>query len=211
MAGIVVIDADVGNLRSVENAFNRVGINTQRSRDPSQIASAQAIILPGVGAFGRAMNNLQEFGLVENLKAHAAAGKPLLGICLGMQLLAGESEEFGIYRGLGIIPGRVQRLKPGIVGERVPNIGWNEVEPTKKGILFPDGQVSFYYHVHSYHIVCEDKSDVAAVINYGGQKVTVSVERNNIYGVQFHPEKSQNAGLDLIERFGRHIQQSCVS
>ncbi len=205
MNEIVIVDAKMGNLRSVQNAFNHVGLGAQCSSDPAEIATAQAVVLPGVGAFERAINNLHSFGLVEPLKSHAAMGKPLLGICVGMQLRADKSEEFGFHQGLGIIPGSVIRLRPAVEAVPVPNIGWNEIKPVKQGVLFAGAGGGHFYHVHSYHMVCANIEDVAATINYGEQIVTTAVEHGNIFGVQFHPEKSQNSGLDLIERFGKKV------
>jgi imidazole glycerol-phosphate synthase subunit HisH len=206
LADIVIVDADMGNLKSVQNAFNRVGLNTEISREPGRVTDADAVVLPGVGAFEKAVHNLESFGLNPVLKAHVKSGKPLLGICLGMQLLADKSEEFGLHTGLGIIQGRIVKLSPVAKNARVPNIGWHEVNfrnRSENSIFSSELNSSFFYHIHSYHMVCETANDVAATINYGGLEVVVAVQRDNIIGVQFHPEKSQNSGLDLIERFGQ--------
>lgn len=208
MADIVIVDADIGNIRSVENAFGRVGLKTKVSRDPEIVAAADAVVLPGVGAFKKAIHNLECFGLIPVLKSHVQTRKPLLGICLGMQLLADESEEFGLHPGLGFISGRVVKLSPKDRNILVPNIGWHKVNLnySNGNLLFPsDSRDHYFYHVHSYHMQCNDTANVTATISYGGQEIVVAVQRDNVFGVQFHPEKSQNSGLDLIERFGKLV------
>ncbi|HEY0833522.1 MAG TPA: imidazole glycerol phosphate synthase subunit HisH, partial [Azospirillum sp.] len=157
---------------------------------------------PGVGAFGDGMAALREKGLAEPLRRAAAAGTPLLGICLGMQLLAEESEEHGRHQGLGLIAGRAVRLTADQPGFRVPNMGWCDVAATRPGVLFPDGYhpTSFYF-VHSFHVECRDPADVAATIDFSGRPVAAALEAGNVYGAQFHPEKSQDAGLGLLANF----------
>ena len=204
-----MIDLGISNLRSVINAFQRVGVEVRVSSEPGDIADAPALVLPGVGAFEEAVNAMTAKGLADLIRSRADSGVPLLGICLGMQLLAEESFENGRYRGLGLIRSDVRRLESSSPKFRIPNIGWCDTRPTRGGALFPEdvGPETFYY-VHSYHMCCSNPADVAAVMDFSGQEVTVAVERDNIFGVQFHPEKSQDAGLDLIERFVGHLQSS---
>jgi glutamine amidotransferase len=200
---IVMIDTGTCNLRSVGNAFRRIGAPIMASADAKVVAAAAAIVLPGVGAFERGMAGLRDFGLIEILKTRVVGdGVPLIGICLGMQLLADESDEHGRHAGLGLIGGRVERLNPREAGCPVPNIGWCDTRPIKACTLFPDLSArESFYHVHSYWLRCAEPADVAAEIDYGGERVTIAVERGNILGVQFHPEKSQDSGLDLLHRF----------
>lgn len=200
---IAVVNLQISNLRSVMNALRRVDCDPSVTDSAGDIERADAIVLPGVGAFGKAMDALRDKGLVEPLRRRVLGDSvPLLGICLGMQLLADSSEEHGRHVGLGLVPGRVTRLAPRTAGFRVPNIGWYGVRPAGSGRLFPEAAVeqSFYF-VHGFHLGCADVADVAATIDYGGQAVTAAVERANIFGVQFHPERSQDAGLDLLKRF----------
>ena len=198
---IAVIDLGTGNLRSVLNAFRRVGAEPRVTIDAAELSAADAIVLPGVGAFGGAMETLREQSLPAVLRRQADAGVPLLGICLGMQLLADSSEEHGHHAGLGLIPGRVARLAPTASGYRVPNIGWYEATSSPGGHPFAADAPRSYYFGHSYHTVCENPDHVALTIDYGGQPVTAAVARDNVMGVQFHPEKSQDAGLDLLADF----------
>jgi imidazole glycerol-phosphate synthase subunit HisH len=200
-AGVVItiIDLDIGNLQSVTNALRRVGAEVSIARSPAEAEGAQVVVLPGVGAFERAMMRMREHRFGEFLHRHAVERRsPLIGICLGMQLLSDRSHEHGLTAGLGLISGDVVRLEP-TERERVPNIGWMPVYASKPSVMFPatvDGQS--FYHVHSYHLVCREADDIAATITFGGQQVVTAVERGNIYGVQFHPEKSQEAGLNLL-------------
>jgi len=207
---ILIVDMKVSNLRSVSNAFARMGAKTRVSGDPAEVLKAKALVLPGVGAFEEAMKALNDQGLVEPLRQRAGRdGVPLIGICLGMQLLAEASEEHGDHEGLGLIGGRVTRLQTNDPSYRVPNIGWCDTHPDKSSILFPDlDEARSFYYVHSYHLNCTDPQDAAAHIEFSGQNVTVAVERGNIFGAQFHPEKSQDAGLDMLERFVTHVHKS---
>lgn len=200
---IAVVDAGLGNLGSVANSFVRVGAQPYLVETPEKLEGAHAIVLPGVGAFAEAMANLSSRGFVEPLRAHAAKGGHLMGICLGMQLLADVSEEHGEWQGLGIIPGRVRRLSPLDPAARVPHIGWAEAVPSKGNVLLPTP--GSFYHVHSYWFDCADPADIAATIDHGGRRVTVAIERGPIMGVQFHPEKSQDDGLDLLARFVQSV------
>jgi len=206
---IALIDTETSNLRSVINAFERVGLALTVSSNTEDVANASAIILPGVGAFERGMAGLNKFGLVDVLKKRVGEdGVPLIGICLGMQLLAETSRENGSHDGLGLIKGEVIRLQPVEAGYPVPNMGWCDTKATERGVLFPDSSATHsFYFVHGYHVECADQGDVAATINYGGQTVTASIERNNIFGAQFHPEKSQDDGLSLLSGFATYLRE----
>jgi imidazole glycerol-phosphate synthase subunit HisH len=205
---ITIIQSAIANLGSVEAALRRVGVAANVTGDPNAIGAARALLLPGVGAFGDGMADLRRRGLVGPIRAAAAAGTPILGICLGMQLLAEESEEFGRHEGLGLIRGRVIRMTPG-PGEHVPNIGWCDLTPTRASTLYADVKPgTAFYFVHSYHLVCADPIDETATIAFGGAPVAVAVERGNIFGAQFHPEKSQDAGLSVLATFVNHVAGS---
>ncbi|WP_020677032.1 imidazole glycerol phosphate synthase subunit HisH [Geopsychrobacter electrodiphilus] len=204
---INIIDYEMGNLRSVEKAFESLGFAVRVSANPQDIASADKIVLPGVGAFADCVNNLRAGGFVDPLLAHVKTGKPLLGICVGMQMLFDESEEFGQHQGLGLIPGKVMRFPSGMVenGERlkVPHMGWNnllqkQASPLFKGVL----DESFVYFVHSYYCQAENQADVAASCRYGEVEFCASLWHDNILATQFHPEKSQLIGLNIFKNFG---------
>ena len=201
---IAIIDYDMGNLKSVQKAFEAVGHRAAVTRDPKAIADASHVVLPGVGAFGDCMRNLERYGLVEPVTKAIAAGKPFLGICLGFQLLFSESEEFGTHRGLGVIPGKVVRFpsngSPAHL--KVPHMGWNSIaigkrSPVLEGV--PDG--AFMYFVHSYYVVPDDRAVACTMTDYGTPFVS-SIARDNVFACQFHPEKSQGEGLKIIRNFG---------
>ena len=206
---IAIIDYGMGNLRSVQKAFETVGHKAVVTRDPRVIADASRVVLPGVGAFADCMANLEHYGLVEPIRKTIASGKPFLGICLGLQLLFTESEEFGLHKGLGLLPGHVKKFPfgngqaPKKNGRlKVPHMGWNGVAieraaPPLKGIASGEHM----YFVHSYYVEPQDKSVVATVTDYGVPFVS-SVWRENIFACQFHPEKSQAAGLRIVKNFG---------
>ena len=198
---IAIIDYDMGNLRSVQKAFEAVGHRAVVTRNPRVIADAGHVVLPGVGAFGDCMRNLQTYDLIEPIKQAIAAGKPFLGICLGLQLLFTESEEFGRHRGLNIIPGRVVRFASNI-HLKVPHMGWNAIVPKRRPSVLeavPEG--ASMYFVHSYYVMPDDQEVVCTVTEYGAPFVS-SVTRDNIFACQFHPEKSQSAGLRILRNFG---------
>jgi len=204
---VLIIDYGVGNHKSVANAFKFLGYDATLSNDPQALIDADACVLPGVGAFGEAVGNLKRLGLADVLLQQAVhARKPLLGICLGMQLLADSSEEGGHFEGLGLIPGRVVKInpKPGLL---VPHVGWNDIHVHIKAPLFSmvAPQANFFFD-HSYHFVC-DRAYVAATCTYGGE-VVAAVQSGNVFAAQFHPEKSQNNGLKLFRGFMRHVAQS---
>jgi glutamine amidotransferase len=200
----------MGNLASVINAFKKVGADARLESDPSKLSQYDKLILPGVGAFGDAMEHLKSNGMDEAEKAYAASGKPLLGICLGMQLLFESSEEFGSTQGLGLIPGKVVAFDEAKFDhpQKVPHMGWNETFQIKNedlGIrngLFADLPDDFYlYFVHSFHAVCDDKYSIGKT-HYGYEFVS-AVQNGNIYGIQPHPEKSHKNGLQIIENFAK--------
>ncbi|GAB6038251.1 imidazole glycerol phosphate synthase subunit HisH [Fundidesulfovibrio butyratiphilus] len=201
---IAVINSAVANIGSVVSAFGRLEVPVQVAVGPGDLDKASGIVLPGVGAFADGMDSLRRLGLVESLLDFARSGRPVLGICLGMQLLADESEEFGLHRGLGLVPGRVRRLAPVDPGERVPNMGWCDVRQTRPSDLFAgveDG--ASLYFVHSYHLECARSCDCVGAIAFGAGEVCVAVARDRVWGVQFHPEKSQDAGLEILNNFAR--------
>ena len=202
---IALVDLRISNIGSVRHALARAGCPNTVEATATSISRASALVIPGVGSFGDGMTSLREQGLIDSIRQAAKAGMPVFGICLGMQLLASESEEHGLHEGLGLIEGRVVRLAPSELGYRVPNIGWCDVRVTRPGLLFTSEPGGCFYHVHSYHLVPKDQSAIAAIMNYGGQQIAVAVEQGTIAGVQFHPEKSQDDGLDLLARFIRQV------
>jgi glutamine amidotransferase len=192
----------MGNLASVINAFKKVGADARLESDPSKISQYDKLILPGVGAFGDAMEHLQSNGMDEAVKAYASSGKPLLGICLGMQLLFESSEEFGSTKGLGLIPGKVVAFDEPKFDhpQKVPHMGWNELFVQNNTAIFDGLEKDFYlYFVHSFHAICDDKYAIGKT-HYGYEFVS-AVQNNNIYGIQPHPEKSHENGLKIIENF----------
>jgi glutamine amidotransferase len=194
---IAVIDYGMGNLHSVSKAVERLGYEVAVTSDPAAILAADGAILPGVGAFGDAMANLRGTGLEAVVKEYAASGKPLLGICLGMQLLFTESEEHGRHEGLNLLPGRVVRFQGKY---KIPHMGWNGLEFVGESPLFRGLEPGHVYFVHSYHALPERKEDLLAVTDYH-QPVTAIVGRGSLFGMQFHPEKSGELGRKLLQRF----------
>jgi imidazole glycerol-phosphate synthase subunit HisH len=192
---ITVVDYGMGNLRNVRRALEEIGVEVTVTADSAAVREATTVILPGVGAFGEAVKRIDGLGLRLPVMDHVNRGKPLLGICLGMQLLYESSEESPGARGLGILPGRVCRFQ----GELpVPHIGWNDVVPTRQSVLFPGGGGVFYF-VHSYY-AAESGASIAAT-EYG-IRFASAVQKENVFGVQFHPEKSQAVGISLLRAFG---------
>jgi glutamine amidotransferase len=205
---ITIIDYEMGNLRSVAKAFENLGFDARVSSDPTDLRTTDKIVLPGVGAFRDCIQNLRDGGFVDPLLEHIAAGKPLLGICVGMQMLFDESEEFGRHRGLGLIPGKVVRFPAGMqeAGERlkVPHMGWNSIRIERPAPIFREiAAGSFVYFVHSYYCAAENQEDVAASCRYGDVTFSAAVWRDNLMATQFHPEKSQTVGLKIFENFGK--------
>jgi glutamine amidotransferase len=197
---IAVVDYGMGNRRSVQKALEHVGPQTSITRDPEELRSADGLVVPGVGAFPLGMAHLNELGLAELITARAADGTPVLGICLGMQLLFERSDEITPTEGLGLIPGEVTRLHSG--GLRIPHIGWNEVRFERSSPLthrLPSGGAPFY-HVHSLAARPSDQRDVIGRTEYGETFATM-VARGAVFGVQFHPEKSSRHGLEMLRNF----------
>ena len=201
---IVIIDYGMGNLRSVQKAFERVGYEAMVTRDPGQIESARGVVLPGVGAFSACMENLGRFGLIEPICDIVGRRKPFLGICLGFQLLFSESEEFGRQKGLDLFAGKVVGFhsKDSL---KVPHMGWNSLHK-KKDSAFLEGVPSgeFVYFVHSFYVVPEDASVIATDTEYGSPFVS-SIATDSLFACQFHPEKSQEIGLRILSNFGRFV------
>ncbi|GGG05131.1 imidazole glycerol phosphate synthase subunit HisH [Paenibacillus abyssi] len=194
---IAIIDYGMGNLHSVSKAVERLGYETLVTADPKEILEAEGAILPGVGAFGDAMQNLHNTGLDEVTKFYAQSGKPLLGICLGMQLLFSTSEEHGLSEGLNLLPGSVERFQGSY---KVPHMGWNRLTFHQDSPLFKGLEQGHVYFVHSYHAKPERAEDLLATTDYH-QQVTAIVGRGNVYGMQFHPEKSGDLGMQLLDNF----------
>lgn len=207
MVDLVVIEYGIGNVFSVCNALKKIGINAKLTRDPSAIRNADMVILPGVGAFSRAMENLHKLGLDAEIVAFAKTGKPLLGICVGMQVLMDLSTEFGEHIGLGLIPGKVEGIRPTtMVGKvlRIPHIAWSEVSaipnaPKYRWYSEAFANPAYYYFVHSYMVYLTEPDHLLATAKYGGNLITGAIGRDNILGVQFHPERSGPAGLGLLK------------
>ena len=189
----------MGNLHSVSKAVERLGREAVVTADRYTILSAAGAILPGVGAFGDAMSNLRERGLDDVVLEYAASGRPLLGICLGMQLLFTRSEEYGLHDGLNLLPGDVKRFKGDF---KVPHMGWNKLQFKAPSPLFTGLEEGYVYFVHSFHALPQQPSDLLAATDYNGQ-VTAIVGRGNVYGMQFHPEKSGELGMRLFDNFLR--------
>jgi glutamine amidotransferase len=194
---IAIVDYGMGNLHSVSKAVERLGYETLVSGDAQQILSARGVVLPGVGAFGDAMQHLRETGLDNIMRQVAASGKPLLGICLGMQLLFEQSEEHGIHQGLGLLGGQVVRFRGSY---KVPHMGWNRLHYSQNSPLFANIEEGHVYFVHSYHAIVANATDLLATTDYH-QPVTAIVGRGNVFGMQFHPEKSGETGLKLLANF----------
>ena len=204
---ITIIDYEMGNLRSVEKAFEKLGFEVRVSNNPADLLTTDKVVLPGVGAFKDCINNLRAGGFVEPLLQHVESGKPLLGICVGMQMLFDESEEFGRHEGLGLVPGKVLRFPAGMVegGERlkVPHMGWNSIQLKKPTPILRDtADGSYVYFVHSYYCAADNPDDVAASCRYGDVEFCAAVWRDNLMATQFHPEKSQDIGLQIFKNFG---------
>jgi|TARA_B100000315_G_scaffold30263_2_gene25694 glutamine amidotransferase len=206
---IVIVDYGMGNLRSVQKGFEAAGHKAEVSSDPEVVGNAAAIVLPGVGAFQNCMRNLEKLDLVSPIKHCVNSKKPFLGICLGLQLLFSESEEFGNCKGLDLVPGKVCRFpkdlrssQNGFDKLKIPHMGWNTISKRKAVPLLKDaGKYSFFYFVHSYYVVPEDEEIIATITNYGIEFVS-GIHRENLFAFQFHPEKSQKLGLTILKNFG---------
>jgi glutamine amidotransferase len=197
-ADVSIIDCGRGNLRSLAGALDRLGVHHDRARTPEDVLSARRLILPGVGAFDRFMHALRERELEGAIRNAVERGTPLLGICVGMQVLAARGLEHGECKGLGLIDAVVDRIAPADPACRVPHVGWNRAAPLAGHDLLPDPAA--FYFVHSYAMKPERPSDAIAVADHGGP-IVAAVAREHVAGVQFHPEKSQEAGLELLRRY----------
>ncbi|MEW6088881.1 MAG: imidazole glycerol phosphate synthase subunit HisH [bacterium] len=202
MKYIAIIDYGMGNLRSIQKALEFLGYRAEVTDKKNKIRNASSVILPGVGAFPKAMEELEKRGLVETVKNGVKSGKPFLGICLGMQILFEESDEFGLSKGLGIVRGKVQRFSGKL---KIPHMGWNEIELSKRPDFLKDfPKKAFVYFVHSYYCEPEDKKVILSRTFYGKSFVS-GIYRENLIACQFHPEKSQKIGLEFLNKFSRLI------
>lgn len=195
---IAIINYNMGNIKSVENAFLKIGASVKVTSNPDVVDKANAVVLPGVGAFKDAMKNLEELNLI-NVIRRSLDEKLFLGICLGMQLLFEYSMENGKTEGFRVLEGIVEKIPPGV---KIPHMGWNQINIKKQGSKIFEGikNGEYFYFVHSYHVVCKDRNMVASVTDYGTEIVS-SIEYKNIYAFQFHPEKSSTGGLKLLKNF----------
>ena len=199
---IGIIDYGMGNLLSVYNAIEMCGANVKIINYPEELTKVDKIVLPGVGAFANCIKNLNEKGFINALESEVRSyNKPILGICLGMQVMARKSYEYGEIEGLGWIDAEIIKIDSSSTSIKVPHVGWNGINLCKKSKLLKEiPNNSDVYFVHSYYMDCKDKTDVAATCDYG-TKITAAIERDNLYATQFHPEKSQSLGLKVLENF----------
>ena len=204
---VVILDYGIGNVKSIANAFFEIGAEPVLSSERSIIMEAEALILPGVGAFQKGMENLEAAKLVEVIQFFVATGKPFLGICLGMQMLLDESDEFGARKGLGLIPGKVRKLEvKNESKEKLPHVSWKGInEPAsgrwKNSLLNETELDTNVYFVHSFVVVPDQQENILATASYGDTEFCAAVKKNNITGVQFHPEKSGKRGLEMLAEF----------
>jgi glutamine amidotransferase len=199
---ITIVDYSVNNLRSVQKAFEHLGHETLVTSDPKEVARAEKLVLPGVGAFGTAMANLRAKNLAEPITDAVSNGTPLLGVCLAMQLLFDWSEELGIHSGLGLLPGKVELL-PESPGLKIPHMGWSALGFPRESRLFEGvAPGEMVYFVHSYRVVPDELECVAATAKHGAQ-FTAAIESGNVFACQFHPEKSSAAGLKILDNFAK--------
>ena len=207
MTKIAIIDYGLGNVKSIFNALEKINVTPVLTGNKDQILSADGLILPGVGAFAKGMENLEKTNLIEVIKEFVSTGKPFLGICLGMQMLMDESEEFGIHKGLGLISGKVKKISfENSTSAKLPHVSWNELDFPINGrwdnsILDQIPVKSDVYFVHSFVVNTENRVDLLATTNYNGETLCAAVHKDNIYGVQFHPEKSGVTGLNILRNF----------
>ena len=196
---IAIIDYGMGNLRSVQKGFEHVGYDAVVTSDPDEVRKADKVVLPGVGAFGDAMENLRNAGMVEVITDAVKSGKPFLGICLGLHLMFDSSEEFGFHEGLKIFPGRVRMLPPGL---KIPHMGWNQIEIRQEVPLLKDiPEGASFYFVHSFYAEPSDPKITTTVTDYGINFTSIA-GKGHVFGIQFHPEKSSSLGLQILKNFG---------
>ncbi|MGC1273585.1 MAG: imidazole glycerol phosphate synthase subunit HisH [Planctomycetaceae bacterium] len=208
-AMITIVDYGMGNLRSVQKAFERIGAEAVIASTPREVAAAEQLVLPGVGAFRDAIAELRRADLVAPILDHIGAGRPFLGICLGLQMLFDVSEEGGEYEGLGVVPGRVRRF-PDEPGFKVPHMGWNRLKRDTDCAVFAGiPPEAHFYFVHSYHVVPDDGAVVAATTDYIIPFVS-AIAKGNLFAVQFHPEKSQRHGLQILKNFAELISEITI-
>lgn len=203
---IAIVDYGMGNLRSVEKGFLKAGVDAEVVSDAKAIDDSDGVVLPGVGAFRDCISNLNNAGLTEAIIRNIEKGKPFLGICLGLQMLFSESEEFGMCKGLDVLKGKVVRFPESEL--KVPHMGWNNVKVMRRPPVFdgiPDN--SYFYFVHSFYVAPEDKGVVATTTDYG-LEFTSMVWKDNIFATQFHPEKSQELGLKILKGFGEFVKKA---
>ncbi|NQU98285.1 imidazole glycerol phosphate synthase subunit HisH [Candidatus Woesearchaeota archaeon] len=205
---VSIVDYGLGNLYSLKSAIESLGYEYRFVKNPDEINNSEMLIIPGVGSFSEGMNNFRLNRLIEAVRDYVNSGKPLLGICLGMQLLFEKGEEFGVHEGLGVIPGVVKKLEPEKISKRIrlPHVGWSEIViPKNKSwqntILEGVSNNSLMYFVHSFRCVPKDNEDILAESEYGNQSFCSVVKRGNVYGTQFHPEKCDYLGLKILKRF----------
>jgi glutamine amidotransferase len=202
---VTTIDYGIGNLRSIEKAFQKVGAEVLRTDDPQAVLDAERLVLPGVGAFGACIDEIRQRDLEDPILGAIEAGTPFLGVCVGMQLLFETGHEKGVHEGLGVLPGRVEHFHDVANGTTdnlvVPHMGWNTIEPSRAHPLLESTTDPCYvYFVHSYHPVTDKSEDILATTTYGTVFPSIA-QRENVHGVQFHPEKSQEAGLQVLQNF----------
>ncbi len=199
---IAIIDYGMGNLRSVQKGFEKVGFPAKIVSDPEEIIKAPAVVLPGVGAFKDAMENLQASGMIEAIHEVVKKGTPFLGICLGLQLMFSESEEWGLHKGLDLVEGRVRKIPEGV---KIPHMGWNAAEIVNDSpIMAGIDSGSYFYFVHSYYVDPVDPKVTTCQTDYN-MKFTSIITKDNLFGIQFHPEKSSTVGLKILKNFGELI------
>ena len=213
---IAIIDYEAGNLYSVQHACNFVGAESKITSDVREIMAADGVILPGVGAFGEAMDNLRKKGLIDPIRDFVKSGKPFMGVCLGLQLLFTQSEEFGLHQGLNLIEGEVKRFpnkNPKGKAVRVPQIGWNQIKSQdknrwKKSPFKNLADNEFMYFVHSFFVTPKDKKDILSTSNYEGIEYCSSILRDNLFATQFHPEKSAQEGIKIYKNWTDQVKST---
>ena len=204
MRKIVIIDYGMGNLRNVQKGFEEIGLEAELTRNKKEIGRASAIVLPGVGAFKDCMENLEKYDLVDPLLRSIEKGKPYLGICLGLQILFSQSEEFGTHKGLDLVRGKVVKFRPD-PEHKVPHMGWNTIEKQREVPMLQNIESGdFFYFVHSYYVIPEEAQWISTFTTYGKPFVS-SIWKGNLFATQFHPEKSQQKGLRILENFVKSI------